>query len=848
MVTHKRGTVACLFTAAVLFAFGISTLAIAQDGGDKNESGYTSTYLANLNKSKLGQSDAAKARTEAMKERFGTGRVDVQRIFGEAQKQQKLYKNLLPGGNAPTGTPGWQSLGPTKTNHIQNGISLNVVNSGRMRTILPNPTNPDVVYLLTSSGGLWKSTNFTKTFPTWTAVTDSQFTTSGGAAAFGRNLVPGHETIYVGLGDPFDGTGWAGGIMLKTTDGGATFSTVFLPTASTIRDVKVDTSGAQDTVFVATDFGMYVSNDSGATYHSNFDGGFTDPAFDTGQEWSIAKSSAGWLVSVEDYNTGEGSVQLTTDLGATWTQVGSGLNNTGRMTLGVGAPGDGVVYAFAADPFDNVQQDLFRSSDGGNNFTALNLGGKTPVNPNPDQPNMDIMAGQAFYNQMVLVDPTDAARNTVYIGGQLSSAKSTDGGNTWRITSNWLAQFGLPYVHADFHAAAFSNIGGSKTVFFGSDGGLFTSTDGAKSFTDTKNVGVVSIIPYSLAVNPKQPKSNIMGLQDNGTFTSNGASWDQTIGGDGFGTGWSQANGNHALGSIYFNDIQHANGNPIPRQAKWTDVSAGIANACFYGSFFTAIATPNANVDPTGGVFYTYTTRQIFKTTDGGFTWTDIGHVPHSNVNADCTAFTGPPTATASPGLSPSRRFRQVTHGIGVSPVPPDPNNPAADGRNHVAVAASAGWVVTSHDGGASWHETFLGAFPTAPGPIPFWGGFNSSVEWADNSTLYVATENAGFGGHLAKSTDGGLTFTDISGAPFTADNGLPQVPIDRVKVDPRDKNTVYVGTFLGLYRSTDAGATFSRFGAGLPMVEVSDIYMPPDGSFIRISTYGRGVWEISTQ
>ena len=844
MVTHKRGTVACLFTAAVLITF--STLAIAQDDGDKNESGYTSTYLSNLNKSKLGQTDAAKAREEAMKERFGTARADVKTIVGEAQKQKQLYgSTLLPGGHAPAGTPAWQSLGPTKTNHIQNGISLNVVNSGRMRSILPNPNNPDSVYLLTSSGGLWKTTSFTKAFPTWTATTDSRFTTSGGAGAFGGNLAPGHETVYYGMGDPFDGTGWAGCIVDKTTDGGATWASDtnpffgFLPCA-TIRDLKVDTSTSNDVVFVASDFGMMVSPDGGNTWNAHYEG-----AFGSGQVWSIAKSSLGWLASVEDYFTGEGSVMLSTDLGNTWTQVGGGLNNTGRMTLGVGGPGNTIVYAFAADPFDNVQQDVFRSTDGGNNFSALGLGSKTPVNPNPDQPNMDIMRGQAFYNQMILVDPTDATGNTLYIGGQLSSAKSTDGGNSWRIMSNWLAQFGLPYVHADFHAAAFSNIGGTKTVFFGSDGGLFTSTDGGKSFTDTKNVGVVSIIPYSLISSPKYPKTNIMGLQDNGTFTSNGASWNQTVGGDGFGVGFSQANSNHALGSVYFEDIQHAPGNPLPQQRKWTDVSAGIANSCVYGTFFTAIATPNANVDPTGNVFYTYTSRQIFKTTDGGFTWTDIGHVPHGIVNADCTAFIGS-VGTPSPGLSASRRFRAVTHGIGVSPVPPDPNDPTADGKNHIAVSGSAGWVVTTHDGGATWHESFLGTSPPN-GQIPFWGGFNSSVEWADNSTLYVATENAGFGGHLAKSTDGGVTFTDISGAPFTPDNGLPQGPIDRVKVDPRNKNVVYVGTFFGVYRSTDAGATFSRFGAGLPMVEVSDIYIPPDGSFIRISTYGRGVWEIAT-
>ena len=155
--------------------------------------------------------------------------------------------------------------------------------------------------------------------------------------------------------------------MLKTTDGGATWGTpIFLPTASTIRDVKVDSSGAQDVVFVATDFGFYTSSDSGASYQFHFDGPFA-----TGQEWSIAKSSAGWLVSVEDYLTGEGSVQLTTDLGNTWTQVGTGLTNTGRMTLGVGVPGDTTVYSFSADPFDNVQRGLFKSTDGGSKSLAF---------------------------------------------------------------------------------------------------------------------------------------------------------------------------------------------------------------------------------------------------------------------------------------------------------------------------------------------------------------------------------------------------------------------------------------------------------------------------------------------
>ncbi len=80
------------------------------------------------------------------------------------------------------------------------------------------------------------------------------------------------------------------------------------------------------------------------------------------------------------------------------------------------------------------------------------------------------------------------------------------------------------------------------------------------------------------------------------------------------------------------------------------------------------------------------------------------------------------------------------------------------------------------------------------------------------------------------------------------AQNGLPDVPISRIIVDPRDAsgNTVYAATWIGVYRTTDGGANWSLFGAGLPRVEVSDLYIAPDGSFLRAATYGRGVWEVT--
>jgi hypothetical protein len=51
--------------------------------------------------------------------------------------------------------------------------------------------------------------------------------------------------------------------------------------------------------------------------------------------------------------------------------------------------------------------------------------------------------------------------------------------------------------------------------------------------------------------------------------------------------------------------------------------------------------------------------------------------------------------------------------------------------------------------------------------------------------------------------------------------------------------------TWLGVYETTDGGGSWHLYGSGLPMVVVSDLYMPTDGSYLRVCIYGRGVWEI---
>jgi hypothetical protein len=829
-----RGTTALQLSLILVSSSSVLAQTSSAPNRDSNDSGYVSPYLplAKADRVKGGRGterelDDPKARQEALQESRGGNPHFKAHALLEAARERGQFGHLLPGiANAnASGIPRWFNIGPIKNDYIQNGVTLRVTDSGRMRTILVHPRNPDIVYLLTSSGGLWKTENFTSQHPHWEPKTDSTFTTSGGAASFGR--VP--ETIYIGLGDPFQNGHSAGGFMIKTTDGGETFSAaVPLPNVTSIRDVKVDTNGPSDTVLVATDFGLYTSTDSGLTYTRAEDTVFSDPTHVgrfSNTVWSIVRTSAGWVASTENPFVGDpsrdgvGALTISKDHGLTWQPIannGTVFAGAGRTTLGVGRPGDRVVYAFAANTGDNAQLDLFRSTDGGQDWMPLNLPAKTPLNPNMDQPNMDVMEGQAFYNQMILVDPTDKSRNTVYLGGQLSSVKSTDGGNTWTVIANWLAQFGLPYVHADYHAAAIFEIDRQPPMLlFGTDGGLFTSLNGGKSWDADRNEGVVSLLGYSISSNPQRPETSIMGLQDNGTFVRRRGSevWEQPIGGDGFGAAWSQANDDIVLGTVEFSDIFRSTVDDPLSQIEFTEAIHGIdpGPQGSLTTFFTSLATPRSSADPSGHAFFTYTLGAVYQTTNGAQRWVNIGQ----------NGLEGKPSV----GIGQARVFRDAVHGIGVSPS-------ANGGLNHVAVVCLGGWVVMTHDGGDTWHQTPL------IGMVPNWQGFNSNAEWADNDTLYVTSESPFPGARVAKSTDGGLTFSDFS-------IGLPDVPINRLLVSPVNSSTLYAGTFLGVYQSTDAGASWSRFGAGLPQVEVHDLYMPPDGSFLRIATYGRGVWEI---
>ena len=716
----------------------------------------------------------------------------------------------------------WVNIGPTGADYEQNGsFTGHVRDSGRARTVLPHPTNAEVVYVLTSGGGLWRTKNWSSPNTTWEVLTDDLPTTGGGSVAFGRN--PNH--IYLGLGDPYDQI-LVGGSMVKSKNGGNTWSAMIeLGNAVSVRDVKVDTSTSKDIVLVATNDGLYRSADEGDSYSAV-------ATFNGMAVWSIVRTSAGWLASAQACPAGNVGLQcnqpttlyLSADRGASWapvSNVGNVFSLNGRTTLGVGLPGDSVVYAYSNVQNDTQLRDIYRSSDGGQTWVANGVNAtKAPLNPVPGMANMNICHGQCWYNQMILVDPRDPSRNTVWIGGDLATARTTNGGSSWSVMTWWLYdQFpNLPYAHADHHAAAVK-LTGTPTVILGNDGGLNISTDDGATFSSDKNNGLVSHLFYTVTGNAKFPNLVLGGTQDNGTRlrTDNSGIYNQVIGGDGMGAAYSQANTNTVIGSSQGSGMRTNLSNTAPTVFQnWVAATAGLSDVGF--GFFTAIVPAPANLDSTGRVFFHFSNARVWRSNNGGLSWILIGNAA---------------VAPASPGLPLTRRFRSSPYNLGVSP----------DSLNHIAVGAAGGFIDITTNGGATWTDIDL---ITA---VPGYQGFVTNMTWQDNQTLWVTAVAQAQGAiRVIKGTiaNPGDPWSTATWTPMQ--NGLPDLPVTRVYFDPRDasRQTIYAATHVGIYVSTDGGANWAPYGNGLPTVRVNDIYMPPDGGFMRIATYGRGIWELS--
>jgi hypothetical protein len=108
--------------------------------------------------------------------------------------------------------------------------------------------------------------------------------------------------------------------------------------------------------------------------------------------------------------------------------------------------------------------------------------------------------------------------------------------------------------------------------------------------------------------------------------------------------------------------------------------------------------------------------------------------------------------------------------------------------------------------------------------------------------TAYITFTSFGVpdGQHIFKTNN----LNDPSPTWVPASNGIPDVPVSAFVIDPQDSNSLYAGTDIGVYHSSDGGGNWEPFGTGLPRVAVFDTKISNVQRILRIATHGRGIWE----
>jgi hypothetical protein len=561
--------------------------------------------------------------------------------------------------------------------------------------------------------------------------------------------------------------------------------------------------------------------------------------------------------SIPNFTAATSAYMKSVDGGSTWTRIATGLTLASPPTIAT-----------------NVTNPTILFGEGQSGCTTMNLGHV-----------------QSWYNLAVAVDPGDS--NRALFGGDLCSAVTVDGGLTYQLSSHWLPQSGtgftnngfLGYVHADWHTSLALRINGLSVLLVGTDGGIFVTRNiwdvptpelGSWSQPD---VGLATHLFYGLGTgDPTLGNPNIVfgGLQDNGTrwrliqdenFIAefNPGNWDQILGGDGFGAAAvSDTNGQN---QVYWISVNGTRRFCVPRMwdcSQATRIQNGAEEANWRNPGQIAadpflIRYDTLDDDTSGVASASNTTAALWFINPTSLLASVRVVVPNNSVVVD-----GSIRTIRGNGLRVSP-YRYTIDGVANTRIYGGVTTSSTTAMGSFITIDKPGIGATTFSAvhgvkipgitGFGTHTIWIGngsdfAAPQNPASL---GGTDSKLTWlvSSNSVLSnpVGSDPAviipAFVGHLFKTIDGGNTWTPFHGNGTGFD--LPNAPIYVIRYDPTDTTdqTIWVGTEFGLYRTTDGGNTWARYGTGLPLVRVTDIRISRNGSVVRVSTYGRGIWEI---
>lgn len=685
----------------------------------------------------------------------------------------------------------WSPLGPIDVPIIlSNGKKRG---NGRVNAISFHPTNADIIYIGSPSGGLWKSIDGGLS---WNTYTDNLPVIGVSHIAINPT---NPQIIYIATGDANGSDTYSIGI-LKSVDGGQNWDTTGL-SYDVVQAKKVNkiiiNPNSTDSLFAVTNTNIMLSIDAGSNWNSVGPlGRWRDIEFKPGNPSVIyaAKQSSG-----------TSNVYRSLDGGLNWSVINTGIPSTGkyRPLIAVTNANPEVIYALYSSS-DYGFHGIYKSINGGNSWSlqsnSPNILGRATDGTG--------VGGQSWYDLSLGVSTLD--ENHLFVGG-INLWRSTDGGINWAIEASSGNSSSYTYMHVDQHCLEFNPL--NNIAYAGNDGGLYKYMPSLNKFVDISDGLEISQF-YKLGLSQSNPDRLIAGAQDNGTEMLTSGTWDAVRGSDGMECIIDPYNQNLLYSSSQYGGLRvcfdisasnyswdnikpvnydgawvtpykmHANNNSlivagydevyksVTSGAVWDSISYNVSG----GQALRTIAL--APSDENYIYAASYLTLKVTK--DGGATWSNI-----------------------KPGLP----------NLNISDIEVSYNDPE---KLWVTFSeySSAHKIYKSIDGGSTWNNITGAALPNLP--------VNCIVyQYFANDDLYIGTDIGVY------HKDNNMT----DWAPYM--NGLPNVIVNELEIQ-YDIGKIRAATFgRGVWESDLQAPLNSSFNYDLPYIE---FYPNPTSSFLTVS------------
>ncbi len=459
------------------------------------------------------------------------GVIDHDEMARALKQREAMPPAVMGGGSAHAPYSIWSYVGPNNLAspyQVYNGIGPL---SGRKNAIAADPSNANNLYVASSRGGIWKSTD---AGVTWLPKSDSWPYPASSAVAV-------HPTdsniVLAGTGDRVGPGVYAGG-MMRSADGGNTWKQVGTSRMKTEVITKIIFHPTTPTIVVCctglstvrTGGGMYRSTDSGQTWTE------TQALNGNADDMDIATNNNLYAVVTNGANTG--LVGVSTDFGQTWgaVPVNPNVNSQPALHVACSLTDANTVYLLSIG-----DEKIYKTTNGGTSWTDIT--GNFPISA-PFDPNYNW--AQKTYDKWIGVG-TNGTVDVLYVG-LITIAQSVSGGAVWTDIAQSYAQTPPNYIHNDQHSFARS-ASDPTVVYFGGDGGLFRYSHAATpvlaNFTSL-NATFKETLLYAMGLHPTDLTYILAGAQDNSSPASRGnlANWSNLEGADGGWCGFDLANPN----------------------------------------------------------------------------------------------------------------------------------------------------------------------------------------------------------------------------------------------------------------------------------------------------------------